>query len=404
MTLLSKSAFLRYGALIAAAVATVVIFFPGFVRNLFSTGYFMPHATCYLREPGIIWLHVTSDSIIGLAYVSIALTLGYLVHKASKDIPFHWMLLAFGLFIVSCGFTHLMEVWTVWKPLYWLSGYVKAITAAASLVTALALFPLVPRIFRSISEVKITEERRLELIRTHEDLHAQKAQLEVANRDLEMFAYSVAHDLRGPSRTIAGMCELLKEDHMAQMPPETQFLIGRILEASRRSQSLLTDLLEYSRVSRDELQLGPVPLDDAVAEAIAAHQKEIEQFGAVVKVETQGLVVNASSTLLMEVLSNYIGNAVKYVAEGVTPLVRIWTEKKPGAIRIWVEDNGIGIEPNQQQRIFSLFYRLHHESEYPGTGLGLAIAQRAAERMRGTVGVESEPGKGSRFWLELSDD
>src|SRR5882724_11896251 len=112
----------------------------------------------------MIWLHVTSDLFIGLAYVSISSTLAYMVYRASRNIPFHWMFLAFGLFIVSCGFTHFMEVWTVWRPVYWLAGYVKVITAVASVVTAIALFPLVPKIFQLINAVKVSEDRRVKLV------------------------------------------------------------------------------------------------------------------------------------------------------------------------------------------------------------------------------------------------
>ena len=132
-----RNAFLRFGALILACTALVTLLFPDVVHGLFRGGQFMPHATCYLRNPQIILLHVSSDLMIGLAYVSISTTLAYLVYKASKDIPFHWMFLAFGLFIITCGFTHFMEVWTVWQAVYWLAGYVKLICAAASVTTAI---------------------------------------------------------------------------------------------------------------------------------------------------------------------------------------------------------------------------------------------------------------------------
>src|SRR6185369_7531199 len=115
----------RYGLIIAAGVGLTLCLFPNIVHGLFRSDEFMPHATCYLRNPQMILLHVSSDLVIGISYVCISTTLGYLVWKASRDIPFHWMFLAFGLFIVTCGFTHFMEVWTVWKPVYWLAGYVK---------------------------------------------------------------------------------------------------------------------------------------------------------------------------------------------------------------------------------------------------------------------------------------
>lgn len=125
VTLIRTNPFIRWGLIIASAVLLCGVLFPDFVRGLLRADQFMPHATCYLRNPSIIFLHVTSDLLIGLSYVSISTTLAFLVHKASKDIPFHWMFLAFGLFIITCGFTHFMEVWTVWQAVYWLAGYVK---------------------------------------------------------------------------------------------------------------------------------------------------------------------------------------------------------------------------------------------------------------------------------------
>lgn len=115
----------------------------GWLRQLF-TETFMPHGHCYLWEPSLVWLHACSDFLIGVAYVAITVTLIYLV-RSIRDLPFQWMYLAFALFIVSCGLTHLMEVWNVWRSHYWLAGVVKALTAVASMGTALLLPPLVPK-------------------------------------------------------------------------------------------------------------------------------------------------------------------------------------------------------------------------------------------------------------------
>ena len=104
----------------------------------------MPHGHCYLWKPGLVWLHIISDSLIALAYYSISIMLVYFVHKR-RDVPFQWIFLMFGAFIVACGTTHIMEVWTLWHPTYWLSGSLKALTAIISLYTAAELFPLIPQ-------------------------------------------------------------------------------------------------------------------------------------------------------------------------------------------------------------------------------------------------------------------
>ena len=129
-------------AIIGACAAGLVLFEVLGISVLQRVG--MPHEICYVQDGRLVWLHIISDLLIGLAYVSISATLAYLVYRSSREIPFNGVFLAFGLFIVSCGMTHFMEVWVIWEPVYWMSGYVKVVTAAASVATAVALFPLVP--------------------------------------------------------------------------------------------------------------------------------------------------------------------------------------------------------------------------------------------------------------------
>jgi hypothetical protein len=116
---------------------------PEVLRDLFSSGGYMPHGHCYLWNPELVWLHVVSDALTALAYTSIPFTLLHFARKR-RDIPFNWMFLCFGVFIVACGATHYMEIWTLWTPTYWLSGVIKAVTAAASVPTAVLLIRLVP--------------------------------------------------------------------------------------------------------------------------------------------------------------------------------------------------------------------------------------------------------------------
>ncbi|MGN6642752.1 MAG: sensor histidine kinase, partial [Verrucomicrobiota bacterium] len=137
---------------------------------------------------------------------------------------------------------------------------------------------------------------------------------------------------------------------------------------------------------------------DAVLEELAP---EIDDGRARVEVQRPLPTVKGNSHIIYQILLNLIGNALKFVPQGRTPDVRIRAERMPAAVRLWVEDNGIGISPEYQQRIFRVFERLHSQNEYPGTGMGLAIVQKGVERMNGRAGVESEPGAGSRFWIEL---
>jgi signal transduction histidine kinase len=379
--------FLKFGLMIGIAVAAVLAFFPGLLGGILRTDQFMPHAMCYLRNSKMIALHVAADLLIGISYVSISATLAYLVHKASRDIPFHWMFLAFGLFIITCGFTHFMEVLTVWVPVYWLAGYVKLICGVASVATALALYPLVPKVFDLIREVRVSQQRREEL--------------QQANDELQAFAYSVSHDLRAPLRAVQGMALALTEDYGAQLDPGARQYLDRITGAAARMDNLVRDLLEYSRLSRSDFDLQAVELQPVLQEAQALIHVDAEQIGAEIRVEGKLPPVWANHRLLIQVLTNLLGNAIKFVRPGVKPLVHVWVETKGEMVRLFVADNGIGIAPEYQAKVFRVFERLHSVAEYPGTGIGLAIVQKAMSQMKGTVGLESEPEKGSRFWIEL---
>ena len=164
---------------------------------------------------------------------------------------------------------------------------------------------------------------------------------------------------------------------------------------------LIQDLLTYSRLTRDLMPIENVELAPLVAEVLDRFEEEFRESGAHVDVNGPLPPVLAHRIALYQVISNLVSNAVKFVAPGTRPKVRICAQKKRGRVRLWVEDNGIGIAGEHQDRIFGVFQRLHSLAEYPGTGIGLAIVKRAVERMGGRVGVDSAAGKGSRFWIEF---
>lgn len=259
-------------------------------------------------------------------------------------------------------------------------------------------------------EEQVAETARLNRALTNllEDLQAANRklasttrQLEAANQELEAFAYSVSHDLRAPLRAMEGFAQALLEDYTADLDPTAREYARRIVAAAERMNALIHDLLLYSRLGRQEMRLVPVPLDRVVAAVVEELAPEIQRRGAQVTVEGPLPEVEGHETTLVQVLANLVDNALKFAAPGVQPQVRLWAETKDEAVRLWVEDNGIGIALEHQERIFRIFERLHGQETYPGTGVGLAIVRRGVERMGGHVGVESEVGKGSRFWVQL---
>jgi signal transduction histidine kinase len=245
---------------------------------------------------------------------------------------------------------------------------------------------------RQIRELNAGLERRVE---------ARTAQLQEAMRDLNGFAYSVAHDLRAPLRAMQGFSHMLSEEYGDRLDEQGRDYTRRIAEASQRMDALIGDLLAYSRISREELVLEPVDLPAALRAALLPLEPAIRERDAAVDVDLAPRWVTGHRVMLTQVLLNLVSNALKFVAPGVRPKIRIRTEPREPWTRVWVEDNGIGIETVHHDRIFRVFERLHPREVYPGTGMGLAIVHRALERMGGRVGVESTPGRGSRFWIEL---
>jgi hypothetical protein len=147
-----------FAAVGSAFIVVPFLLWPKLAVRLFGSNDYLPHLFCYLRRPALVWTHVTADSVIGVAYLAISVTLAYLVYKARRDIPFHWIFLAFGLFIIACGGTHFMEVVTIWKPIYVFSAVVKIFTALASLMTAVVLPLNVPTILALVQRAKTSEQ------------------------------------------------------------------------------------------------------------------------------------------------------------------------------------------------------------------------------------------------------
>ena len=218
---------------------------------------------------------------------------------------------------------------------------------------------------------------------------------------LEAFAYTVSHDLRAPLRAMEGFSIALQEDYQGRLDATGRDYIKRIGDASERMGVLIDDLLLYSRASRSELSFRPVRLNEAITDVLADLSAGIEESGAEIIVDDSLPVVAAHKEMLVQMVTNLIENALKFVPSGGTPRVRIRGERKGDAVRLWVEDHGIGIDARHQDRIFQVFERLHNVEEYPGTRIGLAVVAKGAGRMGGRCGVESTPGEGSRFWVEL---
>ena len=245
----------------------------------------------------------------------------------------------------------------------------------------------------------VTTERAFEA-ELRRKVDARTAELVERTGQLQALLYSVAHDLRAPLRAMHAYAQILREEGFSKTPEATEYL-DRIQAAARRMDRLTTDLLDFSRLGQMHVELESLPLREAVDMALQELEHELKQRKANVLVAPELPSVRASRFLLERCLVNLISNANRFCPPERTPQISISAQPKGSRVRIVVSDNGVGIPEKHLTRIFGLFEKLHSPRDYPGTGIGLAIVDTAVKRMNGVYGVESEPGEGSAFWIEL---
>lgn len=239
-----------------------------------------------------------------------------------------------------------------------------------------------------------------------QQVRARVRQLQEQNEQMLAFSYSVSHDLRAPVRAIGGYVEALTEDLRGRIGEHDLDYLERIREATRRMDALIQGLLAYSRLGNEQLALELIPLARIVHDALAPLEPILQERRAQVWVQLADdlPMVLGHAVTLVQAIHNLVLNAATFVPAGRDPEITVRAEPRDGHLRLWIEDNGIGIDPEHHQRIFNPFERLHSARDYPGTGIGLAMVKRAVERAGGRVGVESREGAGSRFWIELPID
>lgn len=270
------------------------------------------------------------------------------------------------------------------------------VVPAAAVTTASLVGWMRMRVAAAIRRAIAAELREAQALREKYRALAQ------ANEELQRFAYVASHDLQEPLRTVSSFTQLLAQRYKGRLDADADEFIDYAVDGANRMQNLIEDLLAYSRVGGQELKRTPVPLDDVVARVRKALDQTINETEA--SIEHDPLpVVWGDRSQIEQLLQNLVANALKFRRPDARPSVRVFARRATGSWEVSVKDNGIGISPVHQGRIFVIFQRLHPRDQYPGTGIGLAICQRIVELHGGRIWVESSPGLGSTFHFTLPD-
>lgn len=257
---------------------------------------------------------------------------------------------------------------------------------------------LVEQTLKDNRELKAAQQ---ELARYQAELEQRITELNQTNLELAQFAYVSSHDLQEPLRKLMIYNDTLQHKYSENITPEVQFIMGRMTECCRRMRQLISDLLTFSKIRKDELVFAPTDLNEVFNHVLDNLELAIHEKGALVTVEKLPRM-EVSTHHIKQLFENLLGNALKYSKPGVNPKITVSViNTQNGMATIAITDNGIGFENQFSDRIFGLFQRLHNKNEFDGTGIGLALCKKIAELHNGTITASGEPGVGAKFTITL---
>ncbi|HEV3216816.1 MAG TPA: ATP-binding protein [Vicinamibacterales bacterium] len=425
-----------------------------FFRNLFASD-FMPHGMCYFWTPQIMWLHALSDGIIALSYYVIPVALVYFVRQR-KDLAFHWMFLLFGLFIFGCGTTHVMEIWTLWHGTYRLAGVIKAVTAAASVLTAVLLVKLLPQALalpspshlrtanenleREIAERRRAEaalqeardelevrvqQRTAELARVNDELLAEIVRRHAADYERQQveqalskmqgelahvvrvttmgeLAASIAHEVNQPLTAVITNANACLR-WLAAEPPnleEARQSLTRIVRDGDRAAEVLKRIRALVKKSAPEA--APLDVNDVLHEVLTLVQDSLASHEVATTLELGRDLpsVIGDRVQLQQVILNLVTNgieAMSAVADRSRRLTFASEALNTGEVVLTVRDSGVGVEPTMLDRLFEPFFT----TKARGMGMGLSVSRSIIERHGGRLWASTTPGAGATFHVVL---
>ena len=284
--------------------------------------------------------------------------------------------------------------YTLWEQYRWRFVVVAfLLVIQTAIITALLLERKRRRLAReALDRLNVELETRID---------QRTAALNAKSRELESFAYSVAHDLKAPLRGIDGYSRILLQDYSESLQDDGCTMLQTIQDSTDEMNRLIDDLLAYSRLERRELRTDTIELAPVVASLVEEKKREWAERPIDFVVKVNGAIVLADASGLTQALRNYLDNAIKFTGKVPAPRIEVGSEEGAESCLFWVRDNGIGFDMEHHEQIFDIFQRLNVANDYPGTGIGLAIVRKAMERMGGRAWAESKPGAGATFYLEI---
>jgi signal transduction histidine kinase len=379
---------------------------------LFSDGGYSPHGYCIAWNAPVLYTHIIADLLIALSYFAIpAVMLVFL--RQRRDPRLHLPAMLFVVFITACGVSHLMSIVTMYLPYYGLQGMLKLFTGVVSLITAIALWKMLPDALKIPSpdmlmkalddkdrEIRDRTAAQLRLEDSQRQLDQKIAELQASNEELREFAYAASHDLKAPANTLSLWLQDFEQESGDSLSAEQREDLEHAKGILKRMRSLVDDILSYARVvNTEDAVIEEVDVTEIFTTAAKTLRPDIEQArGKIVIADMPS--VEGYPALMSMLAHNLLSNAIKFRSPD-RPLkveVAAWHEAsaEPQMV-ISVKDNGIGINAAYHRRIFKLFKKLHRPEDYEGTGLGLALCRRLAVTHGGSIDVISEEGHGAEF-------
>ncbi|MBW4614671.1 MAG: HAMP domain-containing histidine kinase [Desmonostoc vinosum HA7617-LM4] len=424
-----------------------------YLQNFLTDSSFIPHGHCYLWKPSLVWLNIISDSLIAVVYYSIPVILVYFVHKR-EDLPFKWILLLFGAFIVSCGTTHIMDVWTLWHPTYWLSSFIKAITAIVSLYTAIALLPIIPQALALPSPAQL-EAANCQLKLALEELANMQSQLIQTEKmsSLGQLVAGIAHEINNPINFIYGNTTLVDEytqnllnlialyqEYYPHPAPKIHSgteeiditlikedlpeILSSIKMGADRIRKLVLALRNFSRL--DESDRKEVDIHEGIDSILLILQNSlkykgnmpaiqvIKKYGDLPKIECyprqiNQVFINILTYTINDLKDSLTGCPIAVIGTNITdnqqlvnrnPLVNISTEAvDSNQVIIRISNNGCGLTEDVREKIFEPI--VPSKSVSLNTGMGMQISSQIINNHGGLLKCISAPLQGTEIVIQL---